>query len=277
MELFDRTCRVTIGPEAGEGPSISDDFRIWFKVVRSIGEELNTAEVEISNLSEYTRRNIQRDNQVCLIEAGYRGGIEVLAIADVTRSIIRHSPPDIITSIECSDGAKALRDRRVNLSFEAGASVQRVLDRIAQELALGTRATGTRADGEYLSGVSFSGTAKDALNQVTRKAGLIWSIQNGELQISDRVDANQSRAVKLTPETGLLDSPEPLDDPEEETEKRRGRGYRVRTLLNPKIVPGDEIIIESREVDGVYRVDVVEHTGDTRGQEWVTEAEVYAE
>ncbi len=162
-------------------------------------------------------------------------------------------------------------------SFAAGATVDRVLNRIAEELALARRATGVEITGVYQEGVSFSGTAKDALDQVTRKAGLTWSIQNRELQILDRVDASQSRGPLLTPSTGLLDSPSPLEETGEENERRRGTGYEVRSILNPKIRPGERVVVESRDVEGQFRVDTVVHKGATRGNDWISTAEAFAD
>jgi hypothetical protein len=278
MRQFNRTARVTIGPEGKQGISFDERFRIAFRVTRTVGSEINSADVQIYGLSEQSRDEIKRKraNQIAQIEAGYDNQYSVLAIADITRTTIEHRPPDIVTSIECGDGARALRDRKINLSFEAGASVERVLSRVADELALGVRETGVEITGVYQEGVSFSGRVGDVLNQVTRKAGIGWSIQNRNLQILDKFNASQGRGVLLTPETGLLASPEPLEDPESDTERQRGSGFVVRCLLNPKIVPGDRLVIQSREVDGAYRVDTVEHRGDTRGSEWVTEAEVYS-
>jgi hypothetical protein len=273
--LWNRCARITIGPEGDSGFSFDERFRIAFRVTRTVGSEINSADVQIYGLSEQSRRRIKRPEQVAQIEAGYGDSYSVLAIADITRTTIEHRPPDIITAVECGDGARALRDRKINLSFEAGASVERVLNKIADELALGVRETGVEISGVYQEGVSFSGNVGDVLNQVTRKAGIGWSIQNRNLQLLDKFNPNQSRGVLLTPTTGLIASPEPLDDPESETERQRGSGFVVRCLLNPKIVPGDRLEIKSREVEGVFRVDTVRHRGDTRGAQWMTEAEVY--
>lgn len=275
MPRFDRRCTVTVGPEGGTGVRVDESFRIAFRVVKTLGAEVNVSDVSIYGLSEDTRHRIMTEGEVVQIEAGYASGTEVLGVADITRAVVLRRPPDIITLLECGDGVRALRDRKVALSFEAGASLQRVLDRIAQELALGERATGARVEGTYQEGASFSGTAKEALNSVTQRAGVTWSIQDGELQILDRVAPAQGRGVLLTPATGLLDSPERLDDAGLETDRQRTTGWRVRSLLNPKIRPGERLVIESAEVQGEYRIDTVEHSGDTRANDWVTEAEVY--
>jgi hypothetical protein len=277
MRLFDRRCAVTIGPEGGTGVRLDERFRISFRVVKTLTTETNVSDVEIYGLGESIRQQIMEPELVMQIEAGYAGGTEILSLADVTRTEVKRQPPDIITRIECQDGAKELRDRKVALSFAPGTSVQRVLDKLAQELALGERATGVQVEGEYPQGLTLSTTIRDALDRVTRKANVTWSIQDRELQVLDRVEASQGEGVLLTPTTGLINSPEPIDNPEDSTERRRGFGYRVRSLLNPKIRPGEQLILESSDVQGQFRIDTVEHSGDTRGNDWYTEAEIYAD
>lgn len=277
MTLFDRKCILTVGEAGARGVQFDERLHVTFRVVKSLGAEINRAEFEVYGLSPESRNRCLQKDLVVQFEAGYVSNYELLTIADITRAVVSYEPPDIITKIEAGDGARALRDRKVNLSFSAGASVQRVFDAVAGELGLGERATGVPVQGEYQEGVSFSTTAREALNKVARRAGVVWSIQDGDLYIAKRDLPVDGRGVLLSPGTGLIGSPEPLEDPEPDLETKGGAGYRVRSLLQPKIRPGERVIIEARDVSGVFRVDVVEHVGDTRGNEWHTEAEVYAE
>ena len=277
MILFDRRCAVTVGEEGGTGTRIDERFRVVFRVVKTLTTDTNVSDVQIFGLGDSLRQQFLVPGQVMQIEAGYAEGSEILSIADITNASIQRQPPEIITKLECQDGAQALKERKVALSFAPETPVQRVLDKLAQELALGQRVTGVEVQGVYRNGLTLSTTIRDALNRVTRKAGVTWSIQDRQLQILDREQASQGQGVLLNPTSGLINSPERIDDPENEEELRRGVGYRVRSLLNPKIRPGEQLILESADVEGQFRIDTVEHTGDTRGNEWYTEAEVYAD
>lgn len=277
MPRFDRRCIVSIGPPGQTGIELDERFRIAFRIVKTLTTDTNVTDCQIWGLGSSLRQQILELEQILQIEAGYVSGTEVLSLADITRTRVRREPPEIITDIECLDGNNELRQRKVALSFAPGASVQRVLDRLAQELALGERATGVQVGGVYQQGVTLSTTIRDALDRVTRKAGVTWSIQDRELQILDKELASQGQGVLLTPATGLLTSPEELEDPEAEDQRLSGFGYRVRSLLNPKIRPGESLVIESADVQGQYRIDRVEHVGDTRGNDWYSEAYVYAE
>jgi hypothetical protein len=258
--------------------AVTDDFRVSFRVSRSIGRELNSADIQLYNLSQDTRTRIIDDGEVVQIEAGYSGNTEILAVAGITRTLVNRQPPDTILKIECQDGANELTNRKINLSFEAGATVSTVLDAVASELALGRIATGVVVSGTYQEGVAFSGKASDILDSVTRKGGVEWSIQDGSLQLLEPGKARQGRGVLVTPQTGLVRSPEPLDDPEGKPNEGGSKGYKIRTLLNPKIAPGERLVLESAEVPRTeLLIDSVEHVGDTRGQDWYTEATLYEE
>lgn len=278
-QQFDRQCRVTIGPSGESGLQVDQRFRIEFRVIKTVSREANSANIAIYGLSEQTRAELLKIGtaSVLQIEAGYPDSIEVLAISDVTRKKVRREGTEVIADIECEDGARVVLARKINLSFAAGASVDRVLSRIAEELAVGRRETGVVVSGKYLEGVSFSGPAADVLDKVTGKAGVTWSVQDGMLQILDRIDASQDRGILITPETGLLGSPELIEDDDQITERRRGVGYRIRTLLHPKARPGERLTLRSAGVDKVLRIDSLQHTGDTRGHRWETEIEAYAE
>lgn len=277
MARFDRKCIVSIGPPGQAGVELDERFRIAFRIVKTLTSDTNVTDCQAWGLGSDLRQQVLEPGQILQIEAGYASGTEVLSVADITRTRIRRDPPDIITDLECLDGATELRQRKVAVSFAPGTPVQRVLDKLAQELALGERATGVQVQGEYLQGVTLSTSIRDALDRVTRKAGVTWSIQDRELQILERDQSSQGQGVLLTPATGLLTSPEELEDPEAESQRLAGFGYRVRSLLNPKIRPGESLVIESADVQGQYRIDRVEHVGDTRGTDWYSEADVYAE
>lgn len=278
-ELFDRRVAVTIGPAGGEGVRLDERFNIEFLVKKTVGSELNSISCTIFGLSDDTRSRIIRQNQVIQIEVGYAEGPQLLAIGSVTRAVTEHRSPEIMTVIEAADGAKELRDTNISLSFDGPVSAQRVLDTIAGRFRFGRRQTGATAglSSKYENGFSFSGPVRNALDSVTGKAGVGWSIQDGELQILDRFESSAGRGVLLTPDTGLIESPRKLEDSESESNRRKGAGYEVRSLLNPKIRPGESVVVRSRDVDGQFRVDSVEHSGSIRGQDWYSTAEVFSD
>lgn len=274
LPQFDRIASVTVGEPEGEGVLI-EGLRINFNVHKTILQDTNTCKVRIYNLSESTHAKI-KNGDTLILEAGYSegSGKQVLFVGTVNRTLRRIRPPDIITDIECYDGEKVLTESRVVLSYSAGASALSVLNQVAIIMNIPIRDTGTLTDKEFLHGFSFAGFCKDALNKLTAKLELTWSIQNNELQFIPLSGSPPITSVQVSSKTGLLSSPEKLDlviDPNSE----RVPGWKIVTLLNTQIEPGGYVTIESITANGVFFVNELRHRGDTHQDFWETISEVY--
>lgn len=121
----------------------------------------------------------------------------------------------------------------------------------------------TDAIKEIKNGLVLNGKSSAKLTALLSAANLEWSIQDGQLQVVERGKALKLDPVVLSPSTGLIGSPD------------RGEKGRVEvvSLLQPTIIPGRRIRIQSQYVNGDYRAEVVEHDGDTRGQAFETRVE----
>src|SRR5690606_3473849 len=105
------------------------------------------------------------------------------------------------------------------------------------------------------SGLVLSGNAFHQLTRMLSSSGWEWMIQHNELIVVRHGTTIRGDAVLLTPETGLIGSPEPGGD---------GRVV-ARSLLQPAIVPGRQVRFERASVTGYYRVETVVYDGDTSG------------
>jgi len=278
MTAFQRAVSVQVGDERGEGLAFDERFRVSFELTKTLEPEGGDGVVRIYNPAPATRDRLVRDALFVVVAAGYQGApVGEIYSGDVVRAVYKHERPDTYLEFELTDGARAINNTRISVAFAAGTPIRTVLDAVLNRLDLPVRETGYEVDGVYQQGVAFTGLARDALDRVIAKAGLTWSIQDGRIQIlAPDAPANTS-AVRLTPDTGLIASPEKLDDRESETQRQKGDGYLVRTLMSPKVEPGASVLLAAQGIDEAeYRVDRVVHLGDTRGNDWYTEAEVYA-
>lgn len=288
---FDRVWEVQIGT------AIVSTLDVRFKITRTLRSKPNTAEVTIYNLNERTRGEIAEapKNATIQIKAGYRGrpapsaalaavdaaigsgGAEpdpagVIYLGDVRLARSEYLPPDWETYVESGDGERSARTARTNRSFRAGTSVQTVFKQIAKDLqvSLGNAAKRAIESGsleeagqEFLNGVTVSGNAHRELAALAASAGLEFSVQNGEIQLLERGKPLQDVSVVLSPDTGLIGSPSIGD-----------KGIvNIRALLNPDIVPGRQIEVESRSISGRMRVERCDYSGDTRGNDWYVDME----
>ena len=271
MMQFDRVAVVDIGRSGEQGIRVSA-LRLSFSVVKSDKPDANTARVEIYNLSQDSRAQIESTDNRMILSAGYlQDVIKVLAVGDITSFYTEQRNGDNITVIEAGDGIRALTDTRISISYEEGISAQSIVDDIANALTL--EAVDNLADltGTYRNGFTFAGQAKQALEELAHRFNFEWSIQNGVLQILPRREADTREIVVLTPETGMIGSPQAMDDVGVNiSENKEQVGITLSCQLQPRLVPGGVVEVISRDYNGLYRITEVEHTGDTRSQSWTS-------
>lgn len=266
MPLFDRRAVLQV-----EGRDLSG-LRLSFDVELNLKGRPNSAKITIYNLSEDTRRVIsQAEAARVVLLAGYETtqphAIFIGQLREVEHKIVG---ADWVTKIESGDGVP--RSARISASFGKGAGVDRILTELVRQIGSSGIGAGNSARiaqqirGRSIGsgGLALSGSADVALDGLLEPLGLEWSIQGQQLQILERGKARQVRAVVLSPDTGLVGTPEKL-------EKQRAR---ARALLIPGLDPGLTIRLESRDLTGFYRVDSARYTGDTRGQAWYADIEM---
>lgn len=247
-----------------------------------------SAWIRVYNLTEETARQVQKEYQRVILQAGYEGG-DYGAIFDGTIKHIRKgrlSAKDSFLDISAADGDLA-RYAVVNDTLKAGwnaSSVARVINNQTQAKGLSVDEAGltggvTGIRGKVLFGLAFARADDLATNQ-----DKTWSIVDGKMVFTSMTGYRAGEVVVLNAGSGLLGVPESTIE-----------GIQARCLLNPKIKMGSRVQIDNGSInqttvreagfprfgdrpffasvtaDGVYRVMVAEHVGDNRGQEWETQ------
>lgn len=274
--LFNRTAELTI-TGAGESRTISG-LRIAFSVRKSRSDTPNTADISVWNPNSSTRLSALDNQGVVELRAGYNGNNLLVTRADIDRSIVDRSPPDIILDIQAQEGLRKLRKTTVSISHANGSSVQSVLDEIVGILDIPIRPTDADLSVALRGGFAHVGRPARALSDLMRRVKGFWSIQNGELLILPEKGANEGNEIPLlTPLTGMVGSPLPIEEQTDSAKKGTTprRGHMVTALLRPEVEPGSMIEIASLDVQGTFIVDEVEHVGDTRGQQWYSNITCY--
>jgi hypothetical protein len=273
-ELFGRKWRVTIGPPGGTGRSWSD-LDIRFLVEKSGASTPNKLKLSIFNLSKDSQQFIEKKGMAVIVEAGYGG--EFGQIFTGSLELASHEKggnhgqkkgerlkdgPDWLTEIDGLDGAKAWRTV-MHESFAPGKTEAEVLRAIAKKMGLTLGTLKGLSDEPFRQGRQLSGAARFQLDALCRSRKLRWSMQDGVLQVLRLGASTGSEAVLLTPETGLVGSPE-----------RTETGLRLTSLLRPSINPGQLVKVKSQDIDGLYVVECLKHEGDSAGQPWYTHMDV---
>jgi hypothetical protein len=279
-QLFNRLVRVTVIPtvigkyQTGDTVDaiVIENLRVQFKVAKDNKPEPNTAEILISNLSEQTRARLSDKGTRVILEAGYPGTLAQLFSGDATFVDQLRDGADWVTKIECGDGERAYNRARVNESFAPDTEASHVVTTVAKRIGLdigNLQDQSEQIKGQFSNGYSARGTAATVLNKLLKAQGLEWSIQDGTLQVLQPGKPNKDLAIELSPESGLIGSPS------HGTPGERGDPptIKIKSLLEPSFRPGGTVNLQSASQKGSFRIEKVEHTGDTEGADWYSELE----
>lgn len=261
--LFGRQWRLTVGTLD------LTDLDLSFKVTRSVRREPNRAEIQIYNLSETTRSQVENGGEISLF-AGYEDPPQLFR-GDSRYVWTVWDGFDAITTVTARDGGRAYADVQIARSYNPGTLVATVVRDIVDAMGIGRgnledfsltlRDQSTLADG-YVA----HGRASRVLNDLIRSSGHRWSVQNGSLQIQRQGQALQTRSVVLSADSGLIGVPT-WDERGNRTRGRRGLLSAV-SLIQPGIEPGRQVRVEAGDIEGDFEVRAIEYVGSTFGQEW---------
>lgn len=273
---FKRIIEVSISPQNGQGIKFTD-LRIVFNVKKTEEISTNTAQITIYNVSDETAKKVVRVGSKIILRAGYEdeGGVANLFFGDVQRAISKKTNSDKMITIDAFDGAQNKQESNIQLSYQSGISVNVILQDIisAFGLPLGNKLTPSSL--QYANGYSFIGKTRDALNEIVAYMGKIWTIQNEQLLILNEDETISRIGLRITPQTGLLEIPEILEDKNEQTDVQEvPKRFRIKTLLYPQITPGVELKLESSVGNGIFKVETVELNGDNYGGDFVAISEI---
>ncbi len=248
------------------------DIKIEFNIHQTISSSANSAEISIYNLAESSRNGIGKEFDAITLEAGYMppdddGNVGIIfrgAVRDVEH---RREGADIITTISCGDGDKALRRATISKSYPRGTPVKEVVEDIYKELEKDGVKRGEWKFPESVEDKKFKrpyaacGSCAREMDTIGRGNGFYWSVQNETMEIIPG-DGYIGSLVLLTPQTGLIGTPAITDN-----------GVRATALLNPAIRPNRRVKIISDTLnmnasDSVYRVSEVTYSGNNMDGEF---------
>jgi hypothetical protein len=275
MTFFNRRAAIDVELKSGEVLRI-ENLRVEFDVQKENKAAANKASIRVYNLSENSRSKIRERDAFVRVFCGYEGegGAGLVFVGNAQFIFSQWETPDIVTIIEAQDGIKTTRESRTSFGYGPGTSAQTVLNRIIGDMDLIPRQS-FNASGTYPNGYAFNGRCRDALDEVCGKFGLTWSVVDNQIQILP-TGGSTNRVYLLSPETGLINTPERLanQDGDLDGAKRTEAEWKLTCLMNPNLNPGDRVEIRSRQAAGIFRIDKLQHVGDTRGSDWYTIVEV---
>lgn len=260
---FNKRVRVVVGVAGQEGVELTG-LRVAFKVRKQDLSSPNTAEVSVWGLDQETRELTRIPNTLVQIFAGYGDLAPLIFLGAVTRSETQRDGVEVVTKLESGKPTPAVSP--LGKTF----SGQQVLKDMLGEAAGGLQAIGLDLDKvpdtpiNAPRGVTLSGDPYKVLNRLTRANNLDWTIEDGIVRVLPRGQGTSQTAVLLTPRTGLVGSPRPV--------QMQAGGQAARAAVEIKSLLNGELnirrVVSLAEVDemaGWYLIRSVSHDGDTHG------------
>lgn len=278
-----------------EGLDLSE-LKFRFSIKQQDVESPNNAVIRVYNLSGETAKRITgKVNGVeftrVIVQAGYEQGVAGVIFEGTIKQFYlgKENNVDKYLDIMAADGDIAYNFAMCNRSFIAGS---RPSERISyytgqMNIPLDSFPVDFNGNPPLPRGKVAFGLARDGMRTEADTMGATWSIQNGKVQITNLKGYLPGEAVVINSDSGMIGIPELTDE-----------GVRVRVLLNPRLVVGTLIKINSSDInrlvntdvgspvfnsrsrvlqtarvsaDGFYRLYVAEHSGDTRSTEWYSD------
>lgn len=296
-KLYGRRYRILVVGKNGTALDVSD-LRCTFQTVKLMMAQPNTSEITIYNLNASTENTLIEEGSRIVIEAGYEGNqYGVIFDGDVLQPIReKEDGTTYKLTITALDGDRFFNSGVINFSYIKGQTARDVISQIASKATvpteLGDISSSLRND-KLTRGKTVFGLGRDYLKQISEGQNATFYLDNGKVNIIKLSDLPEDEIINLSPESGLLSSPQQTDF-----------GIRFKCLLNPRIqlntfikidnrlvreskfepvistdgkVPSSAQVIRQLDKDGIYRIIKITHTGDTRGNDWHTECETVAQ
>jgi len=264
VKLFRRAWRVQVGTLD------ASTLACKFKVQRTLAMgRAGHAEIVIFGLTPEHRREIisaPRRRTFVELHAGYADGMSLLFRGDLRKAVQARDGTEWSVTVTAGDGEHAIRNARVSRSFAAGTTLSTVVRAIADAMGVGVgnaldafRGASLGAVGDtFPEGTLVHGLAAAELTRLCDSTRLTWSVQDGNLQVLPLGGALAREAIRLSADSGLVGAPEIVNR----------RTVNVKTLMIPGAVPGQQVVLDSAVISGVWRISEAEYVGDTHGSDW---------
>ena len=282
-------------------------LRMSFQIEKNLTELPNPARFSVYNMNPAHREQIEEPEVYCSLNAGFGANPPLVFMGSIVDAYSEQSGTDIITHLEVRDGFVNWRDEITSIAFSPTeqsknvlkknanqyASAENILRYAAKDMGLPIRFDPNLPKHVFKNGFSYYGAAREAIARVCKAAGYRWSIQDGVIRIHSPIWSITDSGILLTPETGLIGSPQRLRRSARQTAKVKDEesgknvrvqtsspkydGWRVTCLLRPTLLPGDYYIVQSKndpfKKEKTLKATQVRHAGDTHSRLWHTEIE----
>lgn len=273
MRNFKRTYRLAAGQAGGQGFEIGGGDRplhISFSVEKADTDSQNTAKVSIWNLNSQHKAELSKKDCCLTLKAGYAEVMPLIFQGIVTFAKTKDDGSDEVTEVELVDNRVEIRDTYVSVSYDGSVNCKTLITDTANQMGVTASFAYNVTFATLPNGYSYVGPARNVLTKACESSGLVWSINNGILQVKKPGDTMSREVYELSAETGLIGSPERVQVSDEI--EGYDYGWDVEYLMNGAIDIDDYVYLNSKDVKGYFRVYSVSIEGDNMEGSWSCQA-----
>ena len=281
LENFDRQYRLAAGKGGGSGFEIGETsvsqpvpLHIEFSLQKSDLETQNTGRVTVWNLNKEHLAAVEEKDCVLSLRAGYGNRLSLIFAGIVTTATTTNDGADRKTEIEVVDNLVEIRDTFVSISYSGTVNWKTIFDDVANQMGVAVSYSYNAEFCDLSNGFSFVGQARDIMTKGCNCCGLVWSLQNGVMQVKKPGDTMSREVYVLSPESGLLGIPARITESADQTGTDSVVGWEVTYFLNGAINIDDYVKLESNVVTGYFRVYSIEYSGDNTSGDWICTAKL---
>jgi hypothetical protein len=260
-----RVVEVIVGPKNGTGFKIAD-LRIEFKIEKTDTTDPNKGTVKIYNLSNETHNQAAvADNHIAIKAGSEDETVATICFGDVLHGNRYRDGMNRVTELEIFDGRTSVMSGRVSLSFAKDTAASTVLQAYLDSIGLAYKGTENLPSGaKFEHGHVHDGMATEGLKKVLNRYDLTYTVQNEMLYILKSGQPAETAGLELTPESGLLTTPQYVTDKTGEDDIKadpEGR-WKFSTMLFPELVPGAACVVKSSTLEGTVKITKAVYQGD---------------
>lgn len=291
--LYLRKCSLVVANAAGSGIELSQ-LRVRFEIQGMIAGTPQILTARVYNLADNTVHQIREEFTQVVLQAGYEGNFGTLFSGSITQLRFgRENATDTFVDIFAADFDVAHNWGVINTSIAAGYTSDDVFNAVRKVYTgYGVKFDQDTPDFKAQPaprGKVMFGMARDTMDALGKKEDMTWHVEQGQFHMLAYSAYKPGDAIRLDVDTGLIGVPQQTID-----------GIQATCLLNPSIGPGSRVQINQRLISqyawqnqfsgpnpkvvnpaapldkdrgggaGFYKVLIVNHVGDTRGNEWYT-------
>ncbi len=261
-----------------------DALEIEFDIPFSNNKEPDIAEIAIYNLSDSSIEQIKKDGYIT-VNAGYKqlGNIANIFTGKIEEAATEWLYVDKVTKIKATDGGDAWRKVKVNKTYQRNTKASDIMRDLAKAMGYEITKIEPKEDITYKLGKTITSYASTSLYQLAKDTKSKLFINKNRITIADE-DKGNSTGVLLNENSGLIGTPTMVKDEtgdkngsrdyeanKKENDKER-KAWRVTSLLNPMFETDTIIKVESRTINGEYRIVRGVHNRDFNTELVVVEA-----